>query len=181
MWNLLPNRRDIDPPWTHYTITKARELKNPEWDWVFGKGQQPLPMSSGSGSHCKQPSSIWLSPDHPRVFPHFLVLRITYPVGRSSPFWRGQPSPFHLANSCLLPYPHLPPSSISLLTCPFHPPLSLTHPFTLSFHLPFLPCNDLNSTQLNSTLKTDAGAMHLYIRICNRNFYATLIYSNVTL
>ena len=36
-------------------------------------------------------------------------------------------------------------------------------------------------TQLNSTLKTDAGAMRLYIRICNRNFYATLIYSNVTL
>jgi len=37
------------------------------------------------------------------------------------------------------------------------------------------------STQLNSTLKTDAGAMRLYIRICNQNFYATVIYSNVTL
>ena len=98
----------------------------------LGKGSNPFPMSSGSGSHCKQPSSIWLSPDHPRVFPHFLVLRITDPVGRSSPFWRGQPSPFHLANSCLLPYPHLPPSSISLLTCPFHPPLSLTHPFNVN-------------------------------------------------
>jgi len=61
-------------------------------------------------------------------------------------------------------------------------PISLLLPSNLhSFQNAWSSGRELKSTQLNSTLKTDAGVMRLYIHICNRNFYATLIYSNVTL